>query len=348
MVFPAQMANQNPPDLIGQSKIFLDALEHASKIAMIDRPIFIAGERGSGKSLLATRIHFLSTRWEGPLIRVNCAESIDNRLETELFGQEASLSGAGKRHMGKVERAQGGTLFLDEVAAAPLHIQERLLRLIETGEYERIGGTETLNADIRIIAASAEDLRQRAFEGGFHRDLLDQVALDVVAVPPLRERQDDIALLAAHFASPAAAELGLKFPGFSAEAAIALNAHDWPGNVRELRSVVERAVFRWGEGDADGYITEITVDPFERDFGAFTARKSAPSRRSVTPLSESAISAVSDGYQEGADLRAYLSELEKTIVAETLARNGDNQRRAAEALCLTYDQIRGIVKKHNL
>jgi psp operon transcriptional activator len=151
-----------------------------------------------------------------------------------------------------------------------------------------------------------------------------------------------------HFASPAAAELGLKFPGFTAEAAIALNNHDWPGNVRELKNVIERAVFRWGEGDADGQITEITIDPFERALGPFIARKRPRAPKEAAPMSPGAISALSSGYQEGADLRAYLGELEKTIVAETLARNGDNQRRAAEALCLTYDQIRGIIKKHSL
>lgn len=332
---------QTPPDVIGQSKSFLDALDHASRAAMIDRSLLVTGERGAGKALFAARIHFLSPRWEGPLVRLNCAAADAAQLSAELFGGD---TGGSRRVKGAVERAEGGTLILADIAAAPLAIQERLLRLLEHGVYERAGDEEPRSADIRVIALASEDLRRLAHEGTFRADLLDRLAFDVVAVPPLRERQGDIALLAAHFATLASAELGLKFPGFSPEAAIALNAHSWPGNVRELKNVAERAAFHWGEGAASGLISGIILDPFERAFGRFDASKAVKPARPQPSLN-----LVHPNAGEGVhDLRAYLGELEKKIVEDALAKNGGSQKRAAEALSLTYDQIRGIVKKHGL
>ena len=338
--------SQTPPDLIGQSKIFLDALDHASRIAMIDRPVLVMGERGSGKELFAARIHFLSTRWEGPFIKVNCAAMNEALLESELFGHEAgSFTGASRRHKGRFERAEGGSLFLDEIASASLAVQEKLLRVIEYGEYERVGGEETRKADVRIIAAANVDLRQLASEGKFRADLLDRLAFDVVAAPPLRDRKEDIPLLAAHFASLAAAELGMKFPGFSPEAAVALKSHDWPGNIRELKNAAERATFHWGEGDGDGLVTDIIIDPFERAFGPYRANAPKREARAASPAPNFSHPPADRGSY---DLREYLSELEKTIVADALVRHGGSQKRAAEALSLTYDQIRGIIKKHGL
>ena len=153
----------NLPELIGQAPAFLDALQHASEVAGIDRPILIYGERGSGKELFAGRIHFLSQRWDGPLVKVNCAAMNEELLESELFGHEAgAFTGATKRHLGRFERAEGGTLFLDEIPSASLRVQEKLLRVIEYGEYERVGGEETRNADVRIVAAANIDLRESA------------------------------------------------------------------------------------------------------------------------------------------------------------------------------------------
>lgn len=335
------VATQTPPDVIGQSKIFLDALDHASRAAMIDRPMLVTGERGAGKALFAARIHFLSPRWEGPLVRLSCSAAGEAQLSADLFGGD---TGGPRRVKGAIERAEGGTLILADIAAAPLSIQERLLRLLERGEYERAGDEESRNADIRIIASAREDLRRLTHEGTFRADLLDRLAFDVVAVPPLRDRQDDILLLAAQFGGLAIAELGLKFPGFSPEAAIALKAHAWPGNVRELRNAAERAAFHWGEGAASGLISEIILDPFERAFGRFDVAKAAKSLRP-----QQSINLVHPDSGEGVhDLRAYLGELEKSIVEDALAKNGGNQKRAGDALSLTYDQIRGIIKKHGL
>lgn len=338
------MANlKSAPELIGQSKIFLDALDHASRVAMIDRPALVLGERGAGKALIAARIHFLSPRWEGPFVKVSCAAAGD-RLEGALFGTET-----GSRRRTRIEQAEGGTLFLEDIALAPLTVQERLLGLIEHGDYERAGSEEPRSADIRLIASANEDLRRLASEGSFRADLLDRLVFDVVAIPPLRNRQDDILLLATHFGTLAAAELALKFPGFSPEATLALKAHSWPGNIRELKNVVERATFHWGEGAAEGVISEILLDPFERAFGKFDASAPGASNIRKSALQTAPIKLTHPHAQEGVhDLRDYLNTLEKTIVEDALAKNGGSQKRAADALSLTYDQIRGVIKKHGL
>lgn len=331
----------SPPDLIGQSQAFLDALDHASRVAAIDRPILVMGERGSGKELIAARIHFLSTRWDGPLIKVNCAAMNEALLESELFGHEAgAFTGATKRHQGRFERAEGGSLFLDEVASASLRVQEKLLRVIEYGEYERIGGEETRHADVRIIAAANLDLRVQARDGNFRADLLDRLAFDVVATPPLRERPEDIPLLTAHFGASAANELGVTFPGFTAEAMTKLKSHAWPGNVRELKNAAERAVFHWAAAELDGPVSEIELDPFEKAFGPISGKeKQAPATNIPPPVAND---------ETQSDLRAHLNEVEKSLVKRALMQHGGNQKRAGIALSLSYDQIRGLVKKHNL
>ncbi len=332
----------SPPELIGQSRAFLDALDHASRIAGVDRPVLVMGERGSGKELFAARIHYLSKRWDGPLVKVNCAAMNEALLESELFGHEAgAFTGATKRHQGRFERAEGGSLFLDEIASASLRVQEKLLRVIEYGEYERIGGEETRHADVRIIAAANVDLRVKAEEGAFRADLLDRLAFDVVAAPPLRKRADDILLLAAYFANGAASELGLSFPGFSPEAAALLKGHDWPGNVRELKNAAERALFHWAETDREGAVDSIVVDPFERAFGPIEGSP-AIAAETAAPLPERRAP------QTAYDLRAHLNNIEKTLVESALERHGGNQKKAAAHLSLTYDQIRGLVRKHQL
>ncbi|WP_411820216.1 phage shock protein operon transcriptional activator [Hyphococcus formosus] len=328
-----------PPELIGQSQAFLDALDHASSVAEIDRPVLVMGERGSGKELIAARIHFLSKRWDGPLVKVNCAAMNEALLESELFGHEAgAFTGATKRHQGRFERAEGGTLFLDEIASASLRVQEKLLRVIEYGEYERIGGEETRIADVRIIAAANTDLRAQASEDKFRADLLDRLAFDVVAAPALRNRPEDIPLLASHFGNGAAIELGIGFPGFTPEAIAALRAHRWPGNVRELKNVAERAVFHWAMSDGHGPIDEIEIDPFEKVFGAINSKSAPTADLTTTTAPNGKIS----------DLRAHLNEIERSLVRGALEANGGNQKRAGDALSLTYDQIRGLVKKHGL
>lgn len=330
-------------ELIGQSKIFLDALEHASEVAHVDRPVLVIGERGSGKELFASRIHFLSDRWDGPLIKVNCAAMNEELLESELFGHEpGAFTGAARKHTGRFERGEGGTLFLDEIASSSMRVQEKLLRVIEYGEYERVGGEKTLNADVRIVAAANVDLRARARQGRFRADLLDRLAFDVVAAPPLRERREDIPTLAAHFAAAMGTELGAPFPGFSPKAHATLQSHDWPGNVRELKNAAERAVFRWSYSQETTLIEAIVIDPFE----ALAMPEEPMAVKSVTPKTEEPPPASFD--DEVMDLRAQLDGIEKQIVISALRRHGGNQKQAAGALSLTYDQIRGVIRKHEI
>ncbi|MFQ5563523.1 MAG: phage shock protein operon transcriptional activator [Parvularculaceae bacterium] len=339
-------ASPAPPELLGQSPVFLDVLAHASAAAVLDRPVLIVGERGSGKEPLAERIHFLSPRWEGPFLKVNCAALTDELLDSELFGHETgAFTGAARRHLGRFERAEGGTLFLDEIASASMRVQEKLLRIIEYGEYERVGGEETLNADVRVIAAANVDLQMRAAAGRFRADLLDRLAFDVIAAPPLRARKEDIPLLAAHFAATLAAELDAGFDGFAPEAMAAFTAHDWPGNVRELKNAAERSFYRWRADERDGSVGEALIDPFENvrlepaEPSADGAESQDTSARTYAALEPSV---------QPFDLRAHLDAAEKDLVERALGQHDGNQRRAAEHLSLTYDQMRGLVRKYGL
>lgn len=331
------------PELIGQAPAFLDALAHASSAASVDRPILVIGERGAGKELFAGRIHYLSPRWEGPLVKVNCAAMNEELLESELFGHEAgAFTGAVKKRQGRFERAEGGTLFLDEIASASHRVQEKLLRVIEYGEYERVGGEETLSANVRVVAAANVDLRAQVRNGKFRADLLDRLAFDVVVAPPLRERPEDIPLLAAHFAQNIAAELDAVFPGFTPEALNALTRHAWPGNVRELKNAAERAMFHWCvAGDTD-QIEMIVIDPFDQTGAPMPAIDHQANDIATPRAKDSSPASLPE------DLRAHLDSIEKEIVATALKRHAGNQKRTGEALALTYDQIRGLVRKHKL
>ncbi|MDZ7628272.1 MAG: sigma 54-interacting transcriptional regulator [Parvularculaceae bacterium] len=328
---------RQPPELIGQSPVFLDALAHASAAAALDRPLLICGERGSGKELIAARVHFLSPRWEGPLIKLNCAALAEELLDSELFGHEAgAFTGATRRHAGRFERAEGGTLFLDEIASASLRIQEKLLRVIEYGEYERVGGAETRLANVRIVAAANVDLPRLALEGKFRADLLDRLAFDVVQTPPLRARREDIPVLAAHFAASLAHEMNTKFEGFTPEAMATLLGHDWPGNVRELKNAAERSLYRWVAAGNDSPVGAIVLDPFAGDHRApaSLAVKPAPTK-DAPPAARY-------------DFRRELGAVEKRWAEAALLANGWHQRDTAKALGLTYDQMRGLIRKHGL
>ncbi|MGF1544988.1 MAG: phage shock protein operon transcriptional activator [Parvularculaceae bacterium] len=327
-----------PPEMIGEAPTFLDALSHASAAAGLDRSILVIGERGSGKELIAGRIHFLSARWEGPYVKVNCAALSDALLDSELFGHEAgAFTGAQKRHVGRFERAAGGTLFLDEIASASLRVQEKLLRIIEYGEFERVGGDATLNVDVRVVAAANVNLPAMARAGTFRADLLDRLAFDVVAAPPLRERAEDIPLLAGHFASRFAQEIRAAYPGFAPSAMAALRAHPWPGNVRELKNAAERSTYRWLAAERDGPIGEAVIDPFPT-LAEEPAHADAP-----PPLQASSASSASR-----VDLKETVAAYEAGLVLNALSACGGNRRRAAERLSLSYDQLRGLVRKHGL
>ncbi|MGF1707818.1 phage shock protein operon transcriptional activator [Enterovibrio baiacu] len=324
---------QKPDNLIGESDHFLSVLDHVSRIAPLNRPLLILGERGTGKELIAKRLHYLSRRWDGPLVSLNCAALSDGLIDSELFGHEAgSFSGAKGRHKGRFERAEGGTLFLDELATSPLGVQEKLLRVIEYGEYERVGGSDILNADVRLICATNEDLPRLAEEGKFRADLLDRLAFDVIHLPPLRERHGDIALLAEYYALKMCRELGYGyFAGFTKEAEKTLNTYHWPGNVRELKNVVERAIYR--HNDEDSPVDAIHLDPFTAPWESVTSVEKEVSEPAFTlPM----------------DLRQWQQAQEKEIVEFAMIQAKYNQRRAAEQLGLSYHQVRGLLRKYNL
>ena len=185
---------------IGQSLAFLDAVERASRAAPLNRPVLVIGERGTGKELIAERLHHLSSRWAGPLIIMNCAALPENLIEAELFGHEAgSFTGAAKTRHGRFEEADGGTLFLDELGTLSMPAQDRLLRAVEYGEITRIGASKPISVDVRIVAATNENLPAQVDNGRFRADLLDRLSFEVITLPPLRAREGDIPLLAEHF-----------------------------------------------------------------------------------------------------------------------------------------------------
>lgn len=334
-----------PTQILGQAPAFLDLLDQVSRVSVLDRPVLIVGERGTGKELIATRLNYLSRRWERPYIQLNCAALPETLLDSELFGYEpGAFTGASRSHAGRFEMADGGTLFLDEIATLSMPAQEKLLRIIEYGRFERLGGSETIQVDVRIIGATNVDLPAEAQAGRFRHDLLDRLAFDVLTVPPLRERPDDMMLLADNFGRSMAQSIDWPtYPGFAQEAVNVLKAYSWPGNVRELKNVVERAVYRWP--DAEAPVGEITIDPFDSPF-----RPKSPARPDVDQMDHPAAHSTIDA--PGADLsdgyKAAVGAFEKSILGSALERRKFNQRDAARDLKLSYDQLRHALKKHGL
>ncbi|MFP1759223.1 phage shock protein operon transcriptional activator [Lonsdalea quercina] len=315
--------------LLGEANSFLEMLEQVSQLAQLNKPVLVIGERGTGKELIASRLHYLSPRWQGPFISLNCAALNENLLDSELFGHEAgAFTGAQKRHLGRFERADGGTLFLDELATAPMLVQEKLLRVIEYGVLERVGGGQSLQVDVRLVCATNDDLPALAAQGKFRADLLDRLAFDVVQLPPLRQRQQDIMLLAEHFAVQMCRELGLPlFPGLTDRAQRTLLDYSWPGNVRELKNVVERSVYRHGTSSEP--LDHIIINPFQSS-APLSVPDTAPDTLPALPL----------------DMRGWLSQQEQQLLQRALAQSRFNQRKAAEMLGLSYHQLRGLLKKH--
>ncbi len=326
------------PQLIGESRSFLELMEQLSRVAPLDRPVLVIGERGTGKELIAARLHFLSRRWDGPLITLNAAAIPETLVESELFGHEAgAFTGAVRRRHGRFELADGGTLFLDEIANTSLAIQERLLRVVEYGTFDRVGGSVGVQADVRLVAATNVDLPSEAAAGRFRHDLLDRLAFDVLTVPPLRFRGGDVPLLAQHFGRNMALELGReRFPGFSRTAMSELTAYHWPGNVRELKNVVERAVYRAGSGRRP--VTDIQFDPFASPY-----RPGSP-----PPLPERVADALAPVPDDVGDYRQAVRSYEHELLQRALTRQQHNQRATAVHLGLSYDQLRHQLRKHGL
>lgn len=339
------MINQ-PDQIIGTSPAFLDLMDKVSRAAPLDRPLLVVGERGTGKEMIAARLHFLSQRWNQVFQKMNCAALAPTLLESELFGYEpGAFTGARNRRAGRFEAADKGSLFLDEIGTMAMQAQEKLLRVIEYGEFERVGGTDTVKVDVRVVGATNIDLPAAADAGQFRHDLLDRLAFDVITVPPLRERPEDIMLLASHFGMAMARELEwLTFPGFSEAATDQMMDHSWPGNIRELKNVVERAVYCAWDGEAP--VCGLVFDPFDSPY--------RPASEHAVPASEHALPATPQerGHAESTatptDLKEAVRDYERQLLQQALEKNRFNQRTTARDLNISYDQLRHALKKHQL
>ena len=319
---------------IGESEEYLDFQSKLSRVAKIERPVIIVGERGTGKEISARRIHYLSDRWKGPLVTVNCASLPSSLIESELFGYEkGAFTGAVQTRKGRFEEAEGGTLFLDEIGLIPLEVQEKILRVVEYGTFERVGSSITHEVDVRIVGATNADLPELCRKGLFKEDLLDRLSFEVLFLPPLRKRKGDIMLLADFYASKMAFECGRdEKPVFSDEVIVKLESYSWPGNVRELKNVVERAVY---QSDSN-IISEINFNPFKN------------------PYEDKEIDASSSVENTGLrefeyDLKDYEKaheDLDISYISRALDLSGGNQRIAAMSMNLTYDQFRGLYRKY--
>ena len=331
---------------IGQSGAFLDAVERASRAAPMRRPVLVIGERGTGKELIAERLHRLSNRWEEPLVIMNCAALPETLIEAELFGHEAgSFTGATRARAGRFEEADKGTLFLDEIGTLSMAAQERLLRAVEYGEVTRIGNSRPIHVDVRIVAATNENLPQLAELGTFRADLLDRLCFEVITLPPLRVREGDIDVLADYFGRRMAAEIGWeRWPGFADHVRRELDEHPWPGNVRELRNVAERACYRWDNWEQA--IAHVQFDPFDSPWKPLDTPRSKEAN-GVSATVPHSLPAAHD-YESIEDLRAAVEAHERGIVEHHLGRNRWNQRQTAKALGLSYDQLRHCIRKHGL
>lgn len=339
------------PPLVGESEGFLAVLEQVSRVARLAKPVLVIGERGAGKELIASRLHYLSERWNRRLVKFNCAAVNEELLESELFGHVAgAFTGAVKARAGRFELANGGTLFLDELASMSLRLQEKLLRVLEYGEFERVGSSETQRVDVRVVGAANVDLPRMAAAGRFREDLLDRLSFDVITLPPLRERREDILLLAQKFGEGMARELDREyFAGFSPAAEQQLLGHAWPGNIRELKNVVERAVYRLDS--ARGVVEQVTLDPFESPYRVAPPRPAIETadEAPLVPAATSTVPAVAErSWRFPLDFKETVATHEVRLLRAALAQAQFRQTRAAELLGLNYHQLRGLLRKYDL
>ena len=316
-------------ETIGESEAYLEMLGRIALAAKVERPVLFIGERGTGKEKAARRLHYMSSRWEGKLVTVNCATLPGSLIESELFGYEkGAFTGAYTTRKGRFEEADGGTLFLDEIGLLPLPVQEKLLRVVEYGTFERIGSSETRTVNVRIIGATNADLRAMSREGSFKEDLLDRLSFDVIFVPPLRKRGDDIMLLASHFALRMASECGRDYyPVFSEDVKKKLMAYRWPGNIRELKNTIERAVY----STEDKVITSVVFNPFENPY------EDRNDDETEDIFSTYALS----------DLERAREDLDLSFLRRALEEGGGSQKKAAGLLGVSYDSFRGMYRKYD-
>lgn len=328
---------------LGESDVFLKFQSKLSKVARVNRSVLVIGERGSGKELAVQRLHYLSPRWEKSLVTVNCAALPPSLIETELFGHESgAFTGAQKARKGRFEEAEGGTLFLDEIGLIPLEVQEKILRAVEYGTFERVGSSKSHKVDVRIIGATNTDLLKLCDEGKFKQDLLDRLSFEVLFLPPLRARENDIMLLANYFASKMILECKIEgMPEFSDEVVEKMMSYNWPGNVRELKNVIERAVYR----SESPCIEKIDLNPFENPYAELKKVKETEADEENNFQEEKQ---EDDSEVDILELSNYLinrENLDLQYLKQALNEANNNQRKAAKLLGLSYDQLRGLYRK---
>jgi two-component system response regulator PilR (NtrC family) len=318
-------------NIIGRSEAMLDVFKMIETIARTNSTILLTGESGTGKGLVAQAIHFHSLRRDKPMVSLNCGALPENLLESELFGHmRGAFTGADSNKKGLLEVAERGTVFLDEIGEMSAVLQVKLLRVLQERRFRRVGGLEELQADIRVIAATNQDLARLIAEGRFREDLYYRINVIPISLPPLRERREDIALLAEHFVVKYNEQMGKSISGISHQAMELLLAYDWPGNIRELENVMERAV-------ALEPTPAVLPDSLPSTVRGETIRPSAASLATSESLPEA-----------GFDLEAHVKEIERGYIAEALKRAGGVQVKAAELLGMSFRSFRYYVKKYNL
>ena len=317
-------------NIIGRSEPIIEVFKLIETVARTNSTILLTGESGTGKGLVAQAIHFHSLRRDRPMVSLNCGALPEALLESELFGHmRGSFTGADANKKGLLEVAERGTIFLDEIGEMSAVMQVKLLRVLQERRFRRVGGLEELQADIRVIAATNQDLGKLVADGRFREDLFYRINVIPIALPPLRERREDIPLLAEHFLAKYAEPMGKTVTGISRAALQALGQYDWPGNIRELENVIERAV-------ALEATPAILADSLPAGIRGELPRPAAP----VAP---------SDSLPEtGFDLEAHVKQIERDYIAQALQRAGGVQVKAAELLGMSFRSFRYYVKKYNL
>jgi len=315
-------------NIIGRSESMLDVFKMIETVARTNSTILLTGESGTGKGLVAQAIHFHSLRRDKPMVSVNCGAMPEALLESELFGHmRGAFTSADTNKKGLLEVAEKGTIFLDEIGEMSAVMQVKLLRVLQERRFRRVGGLEELSADIRVIAATNQNLSKAVAEGRFREDLYYRINVIPIALPPLRERREDIPLIAEHFLAKYAEQMGKSVTGVSREAMDLLMRYDWPGNIRELENIIERAV-----------ALEATPSILP---------ESLP--QSIRGADVTAASSTSEALPAaGFDLEAHVQEIERAYIAQALQRAGGVQVRAAELLGMSFRSFRYYVKKYNL
>src|SRR5437764_808745 len=315
------------PRIVGESDAIKRAVGETQRVAQTEATVLLLGESGTGKELFARAVHHLSNRRDKPFVAINCAAIPETLIENELFGHErGAFTGAADRRLGKFELASSGTVFLDEIGELPLAVQGKLLRAIEEKSIDRIGGKGSIPVDVRIVAATNKDLRAAVDNGEFRGDLFFRLAVFPIEIPPLRERDDDMVLLARSFAAQLGKELRGREVTLSDASIAALHTHNWPGNVRELENAIERACIL-----ADG----AQLEP--RDLGLINEEVRDPKAFGFD---------ISGSLSEAAERAVKMIEQQK--IADTLASHDGNKTRAAEALGVSYKTLLTKIKDYNL